>query len=128
MVLLDTCALLWLASAQEHLSPVARGLLSEHADALFVSAISAFEIGVKARKGRLELPVPAAPYFARAVARHGLREIAIDSEIASLSTSLPPIHADPCDRFIIATAQQRHLTILTPDAHIRAYPDARVAW
>jgi PIN domain nuclease of toxin-antitoxin system len=44
------------------------------------------------------------------------------------STGLPPLHADPCDRMIIATAQLRNLCILTPDPLILAYPDTRAEW
>ncbi len=44
------------------------------------------------------------------------------------AAQLPPIHADPCDRFIIATAALHKLRILTCDEKIRAYPEARVEW
>ena len=57
-----------------------------------------------------------------------VREIAMDGATAEHSTALPPIHADPCARFIIATAQRRGLVVLTPDRVIRAYPDVRVEW
>lgn len=128
MLLLDTCTVLWLASACGRLSPRARELIEEHAGLLFVSAISAFEMGIKHRKGRLTLPLPPGDYYARAIDCHGLREIAVDGRIAELSARLPPVHADPCDRFIIATAQQHRLTVVTPDPHIAAYPDLSVSW
>jgi len=128
LLLLDTCTLLWLASALERLSPRARELIGEHAGLLFVSAISAFELGVKHRKGRLTLPLPPGDYYARALERHGLREIAVDGGIAELSTRLPPLHADPCDRIIVATAQRHRLTVVTPDPLVAAYPDTSVAW
>jgi PIN domain nuclease of toxin-antitoxin system len=99
-----------------------------HAGDLFVSAISAFEIGLKQKKGRLTLPLPAEQFFAVALSTHGLREVPVDGAIAARSTSLPPLHADPADRMIIATAQRDGLTILTPDPLIHAYPDTRVSW
>ena len=34
----------------------------------------------------------------------------------------PPIHSDPADRILIATARLEKLTLVTTDAKIRAYP------
>lgn len=42
--------------------------------------------------------------------------------------ALPPIHADPCDRLIIATAQEQSLPIVTADTIIPRYPEIRVIW
>lgn len=128
MLLLDTCTLLWLVAGSRRLSAGAVASIREHRGAIFVSAISAFEVGLKHRKGKLELPVEADLWYREALDFHGLVEIAIDGEIAARSTQLPALHADPCDRFLIATAQLHDLTLLTPDGLIAAYPDVRVAW
>ena len=37
------------------------------------------------------------------------------------STELPAIHADPCDRMIIATAQWYHLPVVTTDPIFAQY-------
>ena len=128
MVLLDTCTLLWLASAQEQLSAAARRLMQQHASSLFVSAITAFEIGVKHRKGRLTLPLDPPQWFGEAVEFHGLRESPVTGRIAAGSTQLPPLHADPCDRIIVATALEHDWTIITPDPLIRQYLGVTVVW
>lgn len=128
MILLDTCSLLWLVAEQKQLSPFARDTISRHAGRLFVSAISAFEIGLKHAKGRLSLPVAAEEWFTQALDFHGLREIPVSGRIAARSTSLPPLHADPCDRLIVATAQIHSLAILTPDPLIRNYPSTLTNW
>lgn len=128
MILFDTCTLLWLASDQARLSEHAVELIRAKAGGLFVSAITAFEIGIKHRKGRLELPMSPGDFYARCLVLLGLKEIPVSGRIAVCSTGLPPIHADPADRIIIATAQEGNLTILTPDSTIRAYPETRVSW
>ena len=54
-MILDTCALLWVAQGGNPLSEVAL----QHIDAapvVYVSAISGFEIGIKVQKGKLHLP------------------------------------------------------------------------
>lgn len=128
MILLDTCALLWLVGDQGRLSARARDRLREHAGGLFVSAISAFEIGIKHRKGHLSLPLEPEPWFEEALDFHGLAEIPVSGSIAARSTMLPALHSDPCDRILVATAQLLGLLVLTPDALIRSYPDTVTDW
>jgi len=119
-MLLDTCALLWLAEGKEHLSRKARERI-EAAPAVYVSAISAFEIGLKCRSGKLTLPVPVATWFESVVDHHDLAILPLDWGICIAATELPPIHQDPCDRFIIATAKSRRLPVVTGDPIFGSY-------
>src|SRR5262245_34883591 len=75
------------------------------APVVYVSAISGFEIGIKVQKGKLHLPVPPPDWFAAVIAHHHLEILVLDLAVCLRSTALPAIHADPCDRMIIATAQ-----------------------
>jgi PIN domain nuclease of toxin-antitoxin system len=59
---------------------------------------------------------------------HGLTEIPVSGRIACRSTQLPPLHADPCDRIIVATALVSAIAVLSPDPLIAAYPGIEVAW
>jgi PIN domain nuclease of toxin-antitoxin system len=128
MLLLDTCALLWLVGQQESLSKQARNLIAKHSDALFISVISAFEIGVKQQKGLLILPLPADLWMEKVCEAHGIMPLSIDLNIAVQATQLPLIHRDPADRIIVSTAITHHLTVLTPDQHIMAYSQIKTAW
>jgi len=128
MFLLDTCALLWLAADHSRLSDEVVRQLIRHPDAVFVSAISAFEVGTKHAKGKLELPMEPGRWYETALRFHHVKEIPVDGRIAAHSTKLPRLHADPCDRLIIATAQLEDLVILTPDSLFSAYSDTRVLW
>ena len=128
MTLLDTCTLLWLTAAPAKLSKTAQKHLSLQRGQLFVSAISAFEIGVKYGRGKLELPMPLQDWYAEALEFHGLREVPVNGSIALYSTTLPRLHADPCDRMIVATAQLLRMKVVTPDSLIRAYPEVEVVW
>lgn len=128
MILLDTCTLLWLSDDPGQLSAAAQAELRRPAAAVYTSAISAFELGVKVAKGKLGLPVPVSEWFPEVCARYGLSELPVTGTIAAASTELPALHADPADRILIATAQQQHLTILTPDPLIAKYPNLHVLW
>jgi PIN domain nuclease of toxin-antitoxin system len=119
-MLLDTCALLWLAEGGKHLSKEAWDRI-EDAPIVYVSAISAFEIAVKCRSGKLKLPVPPAEWFQAIVDHHGLAVQPLNWDVCMAAVELPPIHKDPCDRFIIATAKMRRLPVVTGDPVFRSY-------
>jgi PIN domain nuclease of toxin-antitoxin system len=119
-VILDTCALLWLAQGEGELSEVALQRI-DVAPVVYISAISGFEIGIKIQKGKLELPARPADWFTAVLAHHNLEVLLLNLEICIRSTELPAIHADPCDRMIIATAQVHHLPVVTTDPIFAQY-------
>jgi PIN domain nuclease of toxin-antitoxin system len=125
-MLLDTCALLWLAEGGDRLTPLARAAIAA-APAVYVSAVTGFEIGLKAARRKLDLPVPAREWFAAIVEHHGLSVVSLDLEACIAATELPPIHADPCDRFLIATARAREWPVVSADPVFRQY-DVQVVW
>jgi PIN domain nuclease of toxin-antitoxin system len=127
-LLLDTCAVLWLADEPQQLGAKARSFIQTHADELYVSAISAFEIGVKYRKGKLVLGMSPEAWWERVVRDKNLQVLPITDTVALASTALPGLHADPCDRIIIATAEGIHASIVTSDQLITQYPSATVVW
>jgi PIN domain nuclease of toxin-antitoxin system len=119
-MMLDTCGLLWLAGDSKRLSrPTLRQI--NQAPAVYVSAISGFEIALKAAQGKLTLPLPPHAWFEQVVAHHGLAVLALELGVCIAAAQLPPIHDDPCDRFIIATAQLNHLAVVTTDERFAEY-------
>ena len=127
-VLLDTCALIWLANGDR----MPRDALDRIVDAglgggVLVSTVSAWEVGMlsRAKPGRdpavLFLPDPRT-WFARFMAGPGIREAAMTSDIAIDASWLPeepPV--DPGDRLIIATARHLQAPVVTRDRRIIAY-------
>ncbi|MBF0386414.1 MAG: type II toxin-antitoxin system VapC family toxin [Candidatus Omnitrophica bacterium] len=128
MIILDTCALLWLAADQKELSLKARAAITKHAQTLYISAISAFELAVKQRRKKLILPLPAGEWYAKTLDHHGIQEIVVSSDILVRSVNLPSLHNDPCDRIIIATALHHRCPILTCDSWISRYPIVTTIW
>jgi PIN domain nuclease of toxin-antitoxin system len=119
-VMLDTCALLWLAEGGGELSEAAlQGI--EAAPVVYVSAISGFEIGIKVQKGKLELPARPADWFAAVLEHHDIEVLPLVLEVCIRAAELPAIHADPCDRMIIAAAQMHHVPVVTTDSLFSRY-------
>ena len=119
-MLLDTCALIWLAMGGGQLSAKAKQAINEAA-AVYVSSISAFEIAYASARGRLELPCDAERWYFEVLDKHSLTEVLLSGKIAIASTKLPMVHKDPCDRFIIATAKLGSLSVVTGDRMFRKY-------
>src|ERR1043166_758877 len=99
-MILDTCALLWLARGHKKLSRAALKQINLPPP-VFVSAISGFKIAIRVPKVKLKLPYPPQEWFEKVVDHHGLAVLPLDLEICIAAAQLPPIHDDPCARFII---------------------------
>lgn len=126
--LLDTCALLALQDSGKALSRKVRSMLEGAESKVFVSSISAFEIGQKSATRRLTLPCPLDQWFPSMLKHHLLTEAPVTATISITATSLPPIHKDPFDRIIIATAMKLGVPIITSDQMIPSYPGILTYW
>lgn len=126
--LLDTCALLAIQSGGSAFSQKVRILLEAPGSQVLVPAICAFEIGQKIASGKLLLPCALTHWFQAMLNQHALTEIQITSSICIAAAALPPLHKDPFDRLIIATALEVHLPIITSDKIIQTYPKIKTLW
>jgi PIN domain nuclease of toxin-antitoxin system len=113
-MILDTCALLWLAQGGGPLSARTTELINT-APGVYVSAISGFEVGIKWQKGKLKLPASPQDWLQAILEHHDLEVIPLNIDICIRSTELPKIHNDPCDRMIIASALYFTLPVVTHD-------------
>ena len=116
-VLLDTHTLLWLVSAPYQVSGAAREAIADPSREVAVSAVSAWEIAIKTRLGRLD-GEPLLSAWPDIMAAMALTELVIEAPDAIMAGRLRWAHRDPFDRMIVAQAARRGLTIATRDAHI----------
>lgn len=124
-VLLDTCAVIWIAEGIK-LSPMTTAALIHAglAGGIFVSPVSAWEIGLLAAHGMNLLP-DAKRWFARVMARPAIGRAEFTDDIAIDSATLPgDFHRDPADRLLVATARARDMAIMTGDCKILDYARA----
>lgn len=119
-MILDTCALLFLASGDARLSRAARGRLSD-APARWFCAISAYEVALKYQKAKLQLPLPPARWMEALARRYVLTEVPLDAALCCAAAALPGHHRDPFDRFIIAAAKRLDCAVVTVDPIFAAY-------
>ncbi len=126
-LLLDAVTLLWMEGATEKLSARVRALYEESEHQLYLSSISAYEIVVKARLGRLELGAKPSDFISAVRQKFGIASLPVTEERALAVERLPPIHADPFDRLMIAQSIVHEMTVVTPDATVARY-SIRVLW
>lgn len=125
--LLDTCMLIYL-SRDEPISASADAAIDATEfgrGGLSISPISAWELGLLVAKRRLNTTRDPHRWFYDFVEGAGLDVPEATPAILIAASFLPqPIHSDPADRIIIATAREHDLTIITRDRAILAYGDA----
>ena len=119
-LLLDTCALLWLASGSRNLSKSARSAISD-AQMVCVSPVSAWEIATMVSRGKIVLPCTAGEWFNAVVRLYDIDVLKLSSDDMLKAAELPWLHKDPADRFIIATALANNFTVVTSDGNFPRY-------
>lgn len=122
--LLDTCAILFIAERTADLSPATLKLIdTAPAGEVFVSAISVAELACLQERGKITLKQHWRAWWDALLKRAAWTCLPITTEILAEAYSLPPpIHRDPADRVLIATARHERLTLVTTDGKIRSYP------
>jgi PIN domain nuclease of toxin-antitoxin system len=119
-LLLDTHVFIWSVTASRQLKPQARARLAA-AERVFVSAASIWEIAIKVRLGKIEGD---AQSFAAAIGASGIEELPVAAAHAAAVARLPPHHADPFDRLLLAQAFIEPLRLVTADRALAAYGGA----
>ena len=127
MIVLDTHAWLWWAADRSKLSSRARQRIAREGEAA-ISAISAWEITMLVRKGRLELKGDTRTALATLLGIPDLRVVPVSADIAAEAGLLERFRGDPGDRLIVATALSLRAALVTKDAHIRSSKVIDVVW
>ena len=114
--LLDTHVILWMADAKKRVPAPICNLEDHH---YYASVCSIFEATFKKYHGKIRADV--ALMFEK-LGNNNVKFLPVTKEDAELAGTLPNIHGDPIDRFIIAQAKNRNLTLVTADSYIPQYP------
>ncbi len=126
MVLLDTCAAIWLANGDPMSERSRKAISASQADpGVYVSPISAWEIETLVSRNRLQSTLAVEAWFARLLALPGMRLAPMPPELLIASAFLPGTPPrDPADRMIAATARGYGLAIVTRDSELIPYGKA----
>lgn len=123
-LLLDTCALIFLTEKTRLAAAAVETLqaTSEGGGITYISPISAWEIGMLASRGRLQLLIRAARWFSNLFDAPGVQLADMSPDLLIASSFLPgKPPRDPADRIIAATARDLGATLVTRDRALLAY-------
>ena len=124
--LLDTCAALWVIAGV--LPQTAADALGEaHRSGLptYVSPITAWEVGLLARKGRFRSPLTPQRWFEALMGTPGAMLAELPPRVLLDASFLPgKFHLDPGDQIIAATAREFGFTVMTRDRAMLEYSKA----
>jgi PIN domain nuclease of toxin-antitoxin system len=125
--LLDTGVWLWTVGEPTRISSLARDVIGDVKQDVFLSAVTSWEVAIKAASGKLHLPEPPDLYVPRRMASQGFRPLAVSHQHALAVFALPVHHRDPFDRLLIAQAQVEEMTLITADRMFDRY-SVRLLW
>ncbi|MEA3061627.1 MAG: hypothetical protein QOJ94_1408 [Sphingomonadales bacterium] len=121
-LLLDTHALLWWLTEDPLLSRTADKLIRAPTNEVVVSPVSAIEIAIKHRLGRLPNVRGWISEFRQKMEEERFTLTILTAEHALRAGGYPTSHRDPFDRLLAAQAELDGLTLLTRDREFADFP------
>jgi len=131
MIVLDTHAWIWFASKPQALSKRARKAVDAAVKEknVLVLSISLWEVALLVKNKRLKLSMDVLDWIAKSENLPFIQFIPVSNSIAVKSVNLPqPLHQDPADRIIIATALSTGAPLVTKDKKISDYAHVKTIW
>ena len=125
--MLDTHAFLWWITDSPQLSSRVREIIADGRNELFFSAASGWEIAIKARLGRVEIPGDLERFLTEQLSQNAVWVLPLYLSHAVRTYALPGHHRDPFDRLLVSQALLERLPILSADPQISRYP-IEVIW
>ncbi|MBI3962980.1 MAG: type II toxin-antitoxin system VapC family toxin [Deinococcus sp.] len=117
-LLLDTHVFLWWLADDRRLGQASRKAIADAKSLVHVSAVTVWELAIKASLGRIDL---GGADLANEIPANGFIELPIVAQHALVAGSLPRHHHDPFDRMLIAQAQVEGLQVVTHDKVFQKY-------
>ena len=131
MIVFDTHAWIWFISNPELLSNRAKKAVQAAVEekSILISSISAWEVALLVTKKRLKLTLDVVDWIAKSESLPFIQFVPVTNSIAVKSINLPmPLHPDPADRIIIATALTAGAPLITKDKKLLDYSYIRTIW
>jgi PIN domain nuclease of toxin-antitoxin system len=131
LTVLDTHAWVWFVSKPELLSTASRKAIDAAIlkKAVFISSISAWEVALLVANKSLVLTIPVDDWITKSERLPFFQFLPMDNSIAIKSANLPnPLHKDPADRIVVATAITIGAPIVTKDEKLLKYPHVETIW
>lgn len=131
MILLDTHAVLWLATRPDRLSRKAASAIRRAlaGSGIAVASITLWELAHQFARGRIRGRGTTETFLAELVEQTGVSVREITPEVAALAVHFPDsFPGDPADRLIAATARVEGMALVTADERLRESSLVETIW
>ena len=125
-VLLDSHTLLWFDSSPDQLSAAAIASIRNPNTTVYVSSLTAWELGIKHANGKLLEANALLGDFHGTLSRYGFLELPFSVSDALRAARLHNVCKDPFDRGLSAQALERGLALVSVDAILDGFGVTRV--
>jgi PIN domain nuclease of toxin-antitoxin system len=123
IIVLDTHIWFWWINLEFERFPAQWLERIEIASQVGIFPVSCFEIALSQQRGRIQLPCSAEEWFQEALTPSGIMLFPLTPEIATRAVNLSPIHKDPFDRIIMATALVHQANLASIDGLFSQYSE-----
>jgi PIN domain nuclease of toxin-antitoxin system len=127
-LLLDTHVAVWATNTPERIPADIRAVIEESNGQAFVSAVAVWEIAIKHPLGRFDAPPVSGHQAIIEFENAGFALLDVTAAHAAFVERLPPLHADPFDRLMLAQAVMENMQFVTYDRHLAQYEVALLTW
>lgn len=115
---MDSHVLHWTVLEPDKLRAETAEALTDPATLVMYSAVNLWELAIKRAKGKFQFDDA---LVLEVIEKQGFQELPVTSRHGLEAASLPPFHADPFDRLLVAQARLEGLTLVTSDRTLRRY-------
>lgn len=119
-LLLDTHLIVWWQGMPDKLPMLARGLIENSDEPVYVSRATLWELAIKVGQGKVHIDLPR---FCERIQADGFSWLGIDNSHLLAVAELPQFddHKDPFDRLLVAQSLSEPLILLTADSKLGRY-------
>lgn len=125
-ILLDTHTLLWFSVGDSRISQTARDLVEDVNVQKHLSVVSAWEIAIKYKLGKLDLEMGYESFMKDALNKTHCTLLPISLDHLTLVSDLELHHRDPFDRMIVAQSIAEEMPLVSADDALDKYSVERV--
>lgn len=125
-ILLDTHTLLWFSVGDSRISQTARDLVEDVSVQKHLSVVSAWEIAIKYKLGKLDLEMGYESFMKDALNKTQCSLLPISLDHLTLVSDLELHHRDPFDRMIVAQSIAEEMPLVSADDALDKYAVERV--
>ena len=127
-LLLDTHVAVWATNTPERIPEHISGLIEDRGNQIAVSVASVWEIAIKYPLGRADAPPVSGHQAIAEFEAAGFTLLNVTPAHAAIVGRLPPIHADPFDRLMLAQAIIEGMQFVTYDRRLARYEVGILTW